>query len=63
MYSIQSIVISLAFLLSNPIVRQLYSATLETFPGAFLLLIAALLVTAGFGNLFIYANQSKTPKE
>jgi hypothetical protein len=51
------VLISLAFIVSNPIVRQLYNNTIDGFPGAFLLLISATLVVAGFGNFAVYANQ------
>ena len=57
MFSIQSILISLAFMISNPIVRQLYNKTIENFPGAFLLLNASVLLLAGCGNLFIYSKR------
>ena len=60
MYSIQSIVIALAFLASNPIVRNLYDQTLDSFPGAYLLLNASLLVLSGFGNFFIFAKEGST---
>ena len=56
-YSIQSIVISISFMASNPLVRGLYNKTLETFPGAYLLLNASLLVLSGFGNFFIYSKK------
>ena len=56
-YSIQSIVISISFMVSNPLVRGLYNKTLETFPGAYLLLNASLLVLSGFGNFFIYSKK------
>jgi MFS family permease len=59
MFSILSILLSLTFMISNPIVRQLYNLTIDHFPGAFLLLIAALLVVSGFGNFFVYLKQSK----
>lgn len=54
MYSIQSILISLTFMISNPIVRQLYDLTLGSFPGAFFLLNASLLLLSGFGNIFLF---------
>jgi hypothetical protein len=59
MFSILSILLSLTFMVSNPIVRQLYNSTIDNFPGAFLLLIAALLLVSGFGNFFVYMKQSK----
>jgi MFS transporter, PCFT/HCP family, solute carrier family 46 (folate transporter), member 1 len=59
MYSIQSIVIALAFMASNPIVRHLYDKTLENFPGAYLLLNASLLVLSGFGNFFIFVKEDQ----
>ena len=59
MYSIQSILISLSFMVSNPIVRKLYSETIENFPGAFLLLNASILFLSGFGNIFIYLNRKQ----
>ena len=59
MFSILSILISITFMVSNPIVRQLYNSTIDQFPGAFLLLIAALLLVSGYGNFFVYTKQSK----
>jgi len=59
MFSILSILLSLTFMVSNPIVRQLYNSTIDNFPGAFLLLIATLLLVSGFGNFFVYMKQSK----
>jgi hypothetical protein len=46
-------------MISNPIVRQLYNKTIDSFPGSFLLLMAAMLTVAGFGNLFTYLKQNK----
>ena len=59
MFSILSILLSLTFMISNPIVRQLYNKTIDSFPGSFLLLMAAMLTVAGFGNLFTYLKQNK----
>ena len=59
MFSILSILLSLTFMISNPIVRQLYNETIESFPGAFLLLMAAMLTVSGFGSLFVYLKQNK----
>ena len=59
MFSILSILLSITFMISNPIVRKLYNQTIDDFPGAFLLLVAALLVVSGFGNFFVYFKQSK----
>ncbi len=59
MFSILSILLSITFMISNPIVRQLYNKTIDNFPGAFLLLIAALLVVSGFVNFFVYFKESK----
>ena len=59
LFSLQSFLISITFMISNPIVRELYNNTLKTFPGAFLLLSAALLLVSGFANLFIYTKREE----
>jgi PCFT/HCP family folate transporter-like MFS transporter 1/3 len=53
-FSILAVVAALAPVAGNPMFRQLYNATLETFPGAIFLLAASLLFVAPAGNFFIY---------
>ena len=59
LFSIQTVLISLASMACNPIVRKVYNETLKSFPGAFMLLSASLLLLSGFGNLFIYTNRKE----
>jgi hypothetical protein len=59
LFSIQTVLIALANMACNPIVRQVYNHTLETFPGAFMLVSAAVLLLSGFGNLFMYINRKE----
>jgi PCFT/HCP family folate transporter-like MFS transporter 1/3 len=59
LFSIQTVLISLASMACNPIVRKVYNETLKSFPGAFMLLSASLLLLSGFGNLFIYINRKE----
>ena len=59
LFSIQTVLIALTSMACNPIVRRVYTQNLETFPGAFMLLSAAMLLASGFGNLFIYMNSKE----
>ena len=59
LFSIQSVTIAITFMISNPVIRSLYNSTLKTFPGAFLLLSASLLLVSGFGNFYIYIKRDK----
>jgi hypothetical protein len=43
----------------NPVFRQLYNKTLDTFPGAVFLLFAAVLFLAGAVNLSLYFMRRK----
>ena len=51
----------------NPIFRELYNHTLDTFPSAVYLLCAALLVVASVGNLTIFIKRKsiemKSPED
>jgi hypothetical protein len=59
LFSIQSVTIAITFMASNPLIRTLYNSTLKTFPGAFLLLSASLLLASGCGNFYIYIKRDK----
>ena len=63
MFALLSILLSVTFMISNPIVRQLYNYTIGTFPGAFLLLNASLLLVSGFANFFVYIKEKTIPCE
>lgn len=49
-----SVVVSFTMMAVNPITRNLYDSNIGTFPGAFLLLSASLVLLSGFINFFIY---------
>jgi len=58
-FSILAVIASVAPIGGNPVFRQLYNKTLDTFPGAIFLLFAALLALAGMVNLFLYFMRGK----
>ncbi len=53
-FSILAVIAALAPVAGNPLFRQLYDATLDSFPGAIFHLAGALCLTAAFGNLYLY---------
>ena len=53
-FSILAVIAALAPVAGNPLYRQLYDATIDSFPGAIFLLTAALYMAAAIGNLFLY---------
>jgi MFS transporter, PCFT/HCP family, solute carrier family 46, member 3 len=53
-YSFLAVLASLAPVAGNPLFRQLYNATLDTFPGAIFLLYGAILLCSAIGNLYLY---------
>jgi MFS family permease len=63
-FSILAVVAALAPVAGNPIFRQLYNATIDTFPGAFFLLGASLMLVATLSNALIYTQRYKlTPED
>ena len=58
-FSILSVIASVAPIGGNPVFRQLYNKTIDTFPGAIFILFAALLSLAGMVNLFLYFMRDK----
>ena len=56
-FSILAVVAALAPVAGNPLFRQLYNGTLETFPGAIFLLAASLLLVSTAINFFIYTKR------
>ena len=58
-FSAVGFVAALMPILSNPTYRLLYNATLETFPGAFLLMGAALTLLLAVANFYIYTKRSR----
>ncbi|XP_059097126.1 lysosomal proton-coupled steroid conjugate and bile acid symporter SLC46A3-like [Tigriopus californicus] len=57
LYSFIAVIAAIMPILSNPAFRQLYNATLKTFPSAFLLFGAALSVIVVYLNFFIYSGR------
>jgi hypothetical protein len=62
-FSILAVIAALAPVAGNPIFRQLYNATIDTFPGAIFTLGSALLLLATFINVFIYTQRDKLVDE
>ena len=58
-YSFMAVLASLAPVAGNPLFRQLYNKTLDTFPGAIFLLYAAILFCSAIGNLFLYVKRDE----
>jgi len=58
-YSFLAVLAALAPVAGNPLFRQLYNATLDTFPGAIFLLYGAILFCPAMGNLFLYFMRSE----
>ena len=54
-FSLLSILSSLAPIGGNPLFRQLYNKTLNNFPGAIFLLNGSILIFSAAGNLFLYS--------
>ncbi|TRY81172.1 hypothetical protein TCAL_13740 [Tigriopus californicus] len=57
LYSFIAVLVAIMPILSNPAFRQLYNATLKTFPSAFLLLGASLNVLLIFLNFSVYSGR------
>jgi hypothetical protein len=53
-FSILAVIAALVPVASNPLYRQLYDSTMDSFPGAIFLLTAALYLAAAIGNLLLY---------
>ena len=53
-FSILAVIAALAPVAGNPLFRQLYDATLDSFPGAIFHLAGAFCLTAALGNLYLY---------
>jgi PCFT/HCP family folate transporter-like MFS transporter 1/3 len=62
-FSILAVIAALAPVAGNPIFRQLYNATIDTFPGAIFTLGSSLLLLATFINVFIYTQRDKLVDE
>jgi hypothetical protein len=45
-----------------PLSRQLYDVTLETYPSAYIHLAAALMLTAGLVNVYVYIKRKAVAK-
>ena len=58
-FSILAVVAALGPVAGNPIFRQLYNATIDTFPGAFFLLGSLLMLVATLSNVLIYTQRHK----
>ena len=58
-FSILAVVAALGPVAGNPIFRQLYNATIDTFPGAFFLLGSLLMLVAILSNVLIYTQRHK----
>ncbi len=54
MFSLLSVIASVAPIGGNPLFRQLYNRTLDTFPGAIFLLFGSVLCVSALCNLFLY---------
>jgi len=58
-FSILAVVAALGPVAGNPVFRQLYNATIDTFPGSIFLLAASITLVAMAGNFFIYTKRDK----
>ena len=56
-FSLLALVAAIGPVIGNPIFRQLYNNTIDTFPGSIYLLAAAMLLMATTGNFFIYTQR------
>lgn len=59
MFSALAIFAALMPLMSNPIFRQLYNHTLDTFPAAEILLATAILTTSAILNFVVYIHRGR----
>ena len=62
-FSLLTCISSLVPVGGNPLLRQVYNATLDKFPGAIFLLYGSIIVLAAIGNLFIYSMRQEIKKE
>ena len=64
-FSFLAVIAALAPVAGNPMFRQLYDATLKTFPGAAFLLAGFMMMLAAFGNLVVFSKRRHLvpPKE
>ena len=62
MYGFLNVITNTASLVGIPLYRGIYDATLETFPGAFLMLSASLLTCAAFVYFVLVTQRAKIDK-